>query len=89
MRACVFCYCQCKRTRDAVSMERNYEVYIRDLSCFCSKFVFFRKFIAGARGSVVVKALCYKPEGRGFDYYITFDDYIIIFLFVVLISVRG
>jgi hypothetical protein len=23
-------------------------------------------FINGARGSVVVKALCYKPEGRGF-----------------------
>jgi hypothetical protein len=21
----------------------------------------------GARGNVVVKALCYKPEGRGFD----------------------
>jgi hypothetical protein len=21
----------------------------------------------GARGSVVIKALCYKPEGRGFD----------------------
>jgi hypothetical protein len=21
----------------------------------------------GARGSVVVKALCYKPEGRGFE----------------------
>jgi hypothetical protein len=21
----------------------------------------------GAHGSVVVKALCYKPEGRGFD----------------------
>jgi hypothetical protein len=21
----------------------------------------------GARGSVVVKALCYKPESRGFD----------------------
>jgi hypothetical protein len=21
----------------------------------------------GARGTVVVKALCYKPEGRGFD----------------------
>jgi hypothetical protein len=21
----------------------------------------------GARGSIVVKALCYKPEGRGFD----------------------
>jgi hypothetical protein len=23
--------------------------------------------VMGARGSVVVKALCYKPEGRGFD----------------------
>jgi hypothetical protein len=23
--------------------------------------------IEGARGSVVVKALCYNPEGRGFD----------------------
>jgi hypothetical protein len=23
-------------------------------------------FLLGARGSVVVKALCYKPEGRGF-----------------------
>jgi hypothetical protein len=24
-------------------------------------------FIMGVCGSVVVKALCYKPEGRGFD----------------------
>jgi hypothetical protein len=24
-------------------------------------------YIWGARGSVVVKALCYKPEGRGFQ----------------------
>jgi hypothetical protein len=23
--------------------------------------------ISGVRGSVVVKALCYKPEGRGFE----------------------
>jgi hypothetical protein len=23
--------------------------------------------VLGARGSVVVKALCYKPEGRGFE----------------------
>jgi hypothetical protein len=23
--------------------------------------------MTGARGSLVVKALCYKPEGRGFD----------------------
>jgi hypothetical protein len=27
----------------------------------------FELHIIGARGSVVVKALCYKPEGRGFD----------------------
>jgi hypothetical protein len=30
----------------------------------------FGKFLGvetGALGSVVVKALCYKPEGRGFD----------------------
>jgi hypothetical protein len=24
-------------------------------------------WIGGARGSVVVKVLCYKPEGRGFE----------------------
>jgi hypothetical protein len=24
-------------------------------------------FIVGARSSVVVKALCYKPEGRGLE----------------------
>jgi hypothetical protein len=29
--------------------------------------VFNIRFEYGARGSVVVKALCYKPEGRGFD----------------------
>jgi hypothetical protein len=23
--------------------------------------------MSGARGSVVVKAICYKPEGRGFE----------------------
>jgi hypothetical protein len=51
------CVCVCvlllvRGTRDAVSMERNYEVYVGDL---------------GARGTVVVKALCYKPVGRGFD----------------------
>jgi hypothetical protein len=25
------------------------------------------EFEMGARGNVVVKALCYKPEGRGFE----------------------
>jgi hypothetical protein len=28
------------------------------------KILYYKK---GARGSVVVKTLCYKPEGRGFD----------------------
>jgi hypothetical protein len=29
-------------------------------------YIYMRVWV-GARGSVVVKALCYKPEGRGFD----------------------
>jgi hypothetical protein len=29
--------------------------------------IFSLHLISGARGSVVVKALCYKPKGRGFD----------------------
>jgi hypothetical protein len=28
---------------------------------------FLTLYKLGARGSVVVKALCYKPEGRGFE----------------------
>jgi hypothetical protein len=32
---------------------------------FVFVFVFFRHM--GARGSVVVEALCYNPEGRGFE----------------------
>jgi hypothetical protein len=30
-------------------------------------FIYLLIVYLGARGSVVVKALCYKPEGRGFD----------------------
>jgi hypothetical protein len=30
-------------------------------------FTFVVLISVGARGSVVVKALCYKPGGRGFD----------------------
>jgi hypothetical protein len=42
----------------------------------CNKFILKKEVfrimesrtnISGARGSVVVKALCYKPEDRGFD----------------------
>jgi hypothetical protein len=29
--------------------------------------MYYVYYILGARGSVVVKALCYKPESRGFD----------------------
>jgi hypothetical protein len=32
-----------------------------------SKFSLGYDFAPGARGSVVVKALCYKSEGRGID----------------------
>jgi hypothetical protein len=31
-----------------------------------TKYMFIPSILAGARGSVVVKALCCKPEGRGF-----------------------
>jgi hypothetical protein len=40
-----------------------------EVSFFKGKFRYdtcFKRW--GARGSVVVKALCYKPEGRGFKY---------------------
>jgi hypothetical protein len=30
-------------------------------------YIYFMYVCVGARGGVVVKALCYKPEGRGFD----------------------
>jgi hypothetical protein len=32
-----------------------------------SKLMLYIDIILGVRGSVVVKALCYKPEGRRFD----------------------
>jgi hypothetical protein len=35
---------------------------LRRYSLFCHVIM-----VIGARSSVVVKALCYKPEGRGFD----------------------
>jgi hypothetical protein len=40
--------------------------------------------IHGARGSVVVKALRYKPEGRGFD-----PDEVIFFLNLILPAALG
>ena len=29
--------------------------------------IYINNRVVGARGGVVVKALCYKPAGRGFD----------------------
>jgi hypothetical protein len=40
---------------------------LRGITNISHKSFDFTKKTAGARGSVVVKALCYKPEGRGFD----------------------
>ena len=36
-------------------------------SCQCSLYNFTLFLLIGARGGVVVKALRYKPAGRGFD----------------------
>jgi hypothetical protein len=33
----------------------------------CGPTYFYEIYFVFASGSVVVKALCYKPEGRGFD----------------------
>jgi hypothetical protein len=49
------------RARDSeVRSQQVIEIYmmVANLNLLCSK--------RGARGSVVVKALCCKPEGRGF-----------------------
>jgi hypothetical protein len=29
--------------------------------------ILYKLVLMGARGSIVIKALCYKPEGREFD----------------------
>jgi hypothetical protein len=41
--------------------------YVHFICLFIYLFILLLSPGAGARGSVVVKALCYKPEGRGFD----------------------
>jgi hypothetical protein len=48
------------------------EQYFVLIYCFYS--------VRGARGSVVVKALCYKPEGCGFEtrYELMFSIYLIL-----------
>jgi hypothetical protein len=40
---------------------------LKMLGILLQKELFPIQFPKGARGSVVVKALCYKPEGRRFD----------------------
>jgi hypothetical protein len=36
-------------------------------SLLCKRIILVLYGQVGVRGSVVVKALCYKPEGRGFE----------------------
>jgi hypothetical protein len=42
-----------------------WELYYFVSACLLPRIIGLYKY--GARGSVVVKALCHKPEGRGFD----------------------
>jgi hypothetical protein len=37
------------------------------INLYNNLYIYIYIYVPGARGSVVVKALCYKPEGRGFD----------------------
>jgi hypothetical protein len=39
----------------------------RTIGLTCNYFVCVNRSHTGVRGSLVVDALCYKPEGRGFD----------------------
>jgi hypothetical protein len=57
--------------RYTVSEVTNIGVSVFNLTELIELLVFYHIFIAlpilmGAHGSVVVKALCYKPEGHGF-----------------------
>jgi hypothetical protein len=45
-------------------MRHSIYFYVHYQNCLISNSI---GHILGACGSVVVKALCYKPEGRGFD----------------------
>jgi hypothetical protein len=40
---------------------------MNNIKFYISQFIFHSVKTAGARGSVVVKALCYQPEGHGFE----------------------
>jgi hypothetical protein len=44
----------------------KYPVTLGPVTIFLVSFQFYI-LVLGARSSVVVKALCYKPEGRGFE----------------------
>jgi hypothetical protein len=43
-------------------------------------------FMLGARGSVVVKAICYKPEGRGLE---TRGDELFFSIYLILPAALG
>jgi hypothetical protein len=48
--------------------DENTDTQMTQFACPLKTQIFQMTYFAwGARGSVVVKALCYKPEGRGFD----------------------
>jgi hypothetical protein len=46
-----------------LSISRNYNIFLLNPFQYITQLT----IMSGARGSVVVEALCYKPEGRGFE----------------------
>jgi hypothetical protein len=58
--------CRVRSTSYIVIQERKDFVKFV-LKILCMAFLATNLSQEGALGSVVVKALCYKPEGRGFD----------------------
>jgi hypothetical protein len=60
----------CPARSQSLYRQRYPGYYIINKFCVLEQPLFILRIVEelmGARGSVVVKALCYKPEGRGFE----------------------
>jgi hypothetical protein len=51
---------------DAISLTDTYGRILGFLDRITS-YIYLKYISGGARGSIVFKALCYKPEGHGFE----------------------
>jgi hypothetical protein len=58
---------RCKKLEFYNKLRRTKKTNLQRASSLAAQSIFFAFSLQqGARGSVVVKALCYKPEGHGF-----------------------